>query len=278
MPDLAGLRSRHREDALRRGISPRDVDLLLGDVLGKSLGYLIAHGDATVTTKEIERFELLLARRHAGEPLQYIRGRAEFFGRDFLVDDRVLIPRPETEVLVEAALARAPRGGRIADVGTGSGCIAITIERERPDLRVTATDCSVGALALASRNAFALGSCARFVASDTLAALDDSFDLIISNPPYIPSTDVDGLATEVRDHEPRIALTPGPRGTEVIERILDQAATRLAPAGLVILEIGYGQEPAIRALARDRGWRPAVFLPDLAGIPRVVVLSRDTNG
>ena len=221
--------------------------------------------------------EALLARRYDGEPLQYIRGKTEFYSREFYVDERVLIPRPETELLVEAALERAPRGGRVIDVGTGSGCIAITIERERPDLHVFAVDRSIGALAVAAKNRARLESRAAFAGSDLLSAVDEQFDVIASNPPYVPLREYEVLAVEVRIHEPLMALTPGPRGTEIIERLLDEARSRLRPHGCVILEVGYGQEAAIRALASEKRFTVDAFLPDLAGIPRIVVLSADAE-
>ncbi|HVE73451.1 MAG TPA: peptide chain release factor N(5)-glutamine methyltransferase [Thermoanaerobaculia bacterium] len=264
------MRARRRDDALRRGINPRDVDLLLSDLLGKSLSYLYAHGELMV---DPARLDAQLARRFAGVPLQYIRGHAEFYSRDFVVDPRVLIPRPETELLVEAALERAPRDGRVIDIGTGSGCIAITIERERPDLSVLSVDRSVNALAVAYRNRVRLESRVNLAASDLMSGVCGTFDLIVSNPPYVPFAEYEQLDVEVRIHEPRMALTPGPSGMEIIERILDESHARLAPRGSIILEVGYGQEEAIRALAAQKRWRVEAFLPDLAGIPRVVVLS-----
>lgn len=271
LEQLDQLRSRLREDALTRGHSPRDVDLLLSDLLGKSLSYLYSHGEALVDPAPLMP---LLERRYAGEPLQYIRGRTEFYSREFLVDDRVLIPRPETELLVETALERAPRGGRIVDLGTGSGCIAISIERERPDLRVVGIDSSPAALALAAYNAKRLGSRVRFAGSDLLSALRGEWDVIVSNPPYIPHAEYVALDEQVRLYEPRLALTPGPRGTETIARIFDEAESQLARNGLVMMEVGYGQEAAVRELAATRGWTVDAFLPDLAGIPRIVVSSR----
>ncbi len=267
---LDDLRTRHREEALERGVNPRDVDLLLCDVLQKPLAWLFAHGDEPVDPRPLHE---LLARRYAGEPLQYIRRRTEFYSRDFYVDSRVLIPRPETEVLVEAALERAPRGGRVIDIGSGSGCIAISIERERPDLQVFSVDRSVDALAVARMNGARLDSRARFAASDVLSAVDADFDVIASNPPYVPLAELDDLAVEVRIHEPRMALTPGPDGLSIVARILAEARARLRAKGCVILEIGYGQERAMRALAEERGYSVDAFLSDLAGIPRVVVLS-----
>jgi release factor glutamine methyltransferase len=267
---LDELRAHRRDDALRRGLNPRDVDLLLSDLLGRSLAYLYAHGELEVDSAQLDA---RLARRYAGEPLQYIRGHTEFYSRDFLVDTRALIPRPETELLVETTIERAPAHGRVVDVGTGSGCIAISIERERSDLQVLSVDRSVDALALAATNRARLESNVLLAASDVLGSVRGTFDVIVSNPPYVPLAEYRQLAVEVRIHEPRMALTPGPIGTEIIERILDEAHARLEPRGWVILEVGYGQEEAIRTLAAAKRYDVDEFLPDLAGIPRVVVLS-----
>ncbi len=264
------VRTRHRQEALRRGINPRDVDLLLSDLLGRPLSYVIAHGEQMVDADALGR---LTARRYAGEPLQYIRGKAEFFTREFFVDDRVLIPRPETELVVEAALDRAPRRGRVIDIGTGSGCIAISIEREHPDLRVVGSDISIAALVIAAKNRAHLESRVALVASEVLHAFGGEFDLIVSNPPYIPGKDIGGLQREVRDHEPHLALTPGSRGTEVIESILDDALRLLKPEGRVIMEIGFGQEAALREIAATKRYEVETIIPDLAAIPRVIVLS-----
>jgi release factor glutamine methyltransferase len=249
------VRARYRDSANRR-----DVDLLLSDLTGRSVAWVIAHGDEPI---DAVRLESLVERRLAGEPLQYIRGRTEFFGHELYVDDRVLIPRPETELLVEAAIARAPRGARVIDIGTGSGCIAVSLQRARPDLRVVATDVSIGALAVAKRNGVIA-----LVASDVLAAIRGSFDLIVANPPYIAAAEVEQLQTEVRDHEPRVALTPGKRGTEIIDRILQQAGK-----AMVMMEIAMGQENAVRALAAANRFDVDQVIDDLAGIPRVVILS-----
>ncbi len=264
------LRARLREEALQRGVNPRDVDVLLADMAGRSLAGLIAHGDEEVDVAKIER---LIARRYAGEPLQYIRGKADFYSREFLVDDRVLIPRPETELVVEAAIDRAARGGRIVDIGTGSGCIAISIERERPDLHVLGVDVSIDALAVAVANRARLQSSVRLVSSDLLTAVRGPFDLVVSNPPYIAQREIAALQTEVRDHEPMLALTPGPVGIEVIERILDDARRVLRPGGLVIMEIGFGQKAMLRNLAAAKSYNVERFIDDLAGIARVIVLS-----
>jgi release factor glutamine methyltransferase len=257
---IASLRSRLRALVA----NPRDVDVLLADVTGRPPAWLFAHGEESIDPRPIEA---LVQRRIAGEPLQYIRGKAEFYGREFYVDDRVLIPRPETELLVEAAIKVAPHGARVLDVGSGSGCIAISIERERNDLDVTSIDVSIAALAVAKRNARTHDANVRFAASDGLDAIRKNFDLIVANPPYIPRADYEQLATEVRDHEPQLALTPGPRGTEMIERIL--AARR---ALMVMLEIGFGQLNDVRAVAN--GYEIVDVINDLAGIERIVILKR----
>lgn len=246
-------------------MNPRDVDLLLSDILSKPLTFLLANGEMLVDPSPLGP---LLQRRYAGEPLQYIRGRTEFYSREYLVDDRVLIPRPETELLVETALERAPENARVLDIGTGSGCVAISIERERPDLKVTSIDRSVDALAVAKKNRDRLSSTVQLAASDLLSAVRNVFEVIVSNPPYVPLAEYEELVDEVRIHEPRMALTPGTKGTEIIQRILEEARARL-----VMLEVGYGQEAAIRKLAAAAKWNVDAFLPDLAGIPRVVVLS-----
>jgi len=248
-------------DSLRARYRSRDVDVLLSDLLGESIAHVLAHSDRLVDPAPIDA---AMRRRTAGEPLQYIRGKTEFFGREFFVDDRVLIPRPETEILVETAIAKIDRGARVVDIGTGSGCIAVTLALERPDLRVTAVDASIGALAVAKKNG--AGS---LIASDVLSAFVRDFDWIVSNPPYIAAAEIDQLAVEVRDYEPRSALTPGPLGTEAIERILDQAGR-----ASVIVEIGFGQEQTVRDLGAARHFAVKDVRNDLAGIPRVIVLSR----
>ena len=273
MTAIRALRKRLRDEALAQGGNPRDADLLLADALGVSLTALVSRSEDPVPDSIIESITAMLARRRAGEPLQYVRGMTEFYGRSFRVDPRVLIPRPETELLVEAALARIRPGARVLDVGTGSGCIAISIGLERPDATVFALDRSVAALALARFNNEALQANVRFLASDVLSSVRSRFDLIVSNPPYIPRADIAGLQIEVREWEPHAALTSGPAGTEIIERLVDQARNHIHDEGAVMMEIGYGQEREVSALAEHYGWTVDRVINDLAGIPRIIVLS-----
>jgi release factor glutamine methyltransferase len=275
VPSVGVTRRRWRELASARGINPRDADVLLGDLLGKPFSWIIAHEDEDVTPAISDALDALMQRRLRREPLQYIRGRTEFYGREFLVDERVLIPRPETEHLVEEAIARIARGGRALDIGTGSGCVAISIALERPDLTVFGSDLSDAALAVASKNARRLDAPLRLFGSNVCEAIGARarFHAIASNPPYIPAREMADLQAEVRDHEPEIALTPGKSGLEVVERILERAAGLLEPEGIILLEIGYSQSDAVARLAGAGGWSCA-FRDDLQGIPRVAVLSK----
>jgi release factor glutamine methyltransferase len=255
-------------------IPPRDVDVLLADVVGRPLTWIIAHDDERIDEPVAKRLREALERRVSGEPLQYIRGRAEFFGREFFVDDRVLIPRPETELVVEAVLDRLPAGGRVVDVGTGSGCIAVTIALEAPGVHCFAVDRSAGALAVARLNAAHFGARVAFAVSDLTSPIRGELDVIVSNPPYVATADAPTLQQEVVAHEPHLALFAGPEGLDVIDRLLREAMGALRPGGLLVFEIGYGQSSAVGAMARDRGWLEEVVIDDLAAIPRVVVLSR----
>jgi len=248
------------------------AETLLRRVLDRDRAYLYAHPEDALTPQQQARLDAWTARHAAGEPLQYITGVQEFYGREFRVTPAVLIPRPETELAVEAALERLPREGpsRVVDVGAGSGCIAITLALERPGAAVTAVDISEAALAVARANAARLGAAVSFVRGDLLAPLDGGWDLIISNPPYVAEAELAALAPGVRDHEPRAALVAGPLGTEIYARLIPQAARALRPGGWLVLELGYAAATAVRPML-GAGWDAAATRPDLQGWQRVLL-------
>lgn len=274
MPTLRELRRAGHQLAQRERFNPRDVDLLLGDLLGRELAWLIAHDETEIDDSIATDFESMLARRAAGEPLQYIRGRCEFYGRDFIVDERVLVPRPETEHLVEAVVDLLPEGGALLDVGTGSGCIAVTAALERPDATIFASDLAIDALTVARENASRLSASVRFTCGRSLDPFRGRLDGIASNPPYVPAEMLESLQREVREWEPRIALTPGRDGLEVIETLLRDASRLLRRSGFLVMEIGFDQREDVERLAREHEWRAPEFVDDLAAIPRVAVLRR----
>jgi release factor glutamine methyltransferase len=273
---------RHARDRLAaaaaRAIEPREATLLLARVLERSEAALLSHGEAPVDRTLADRFERLLERRLEGEPFAYLVGEREFYGRSFEVDRRVLIPRPETEHLVAAVLERAPRGARVADLGTGSGCIALTLALERGDLSVVATDCSLPALRVAAANRLRLGLAGGvdLVAGDLFQPLAlELLDVVASNPPYVDPAQRDSLQVEVRDHEPPEALfsgAPGAGGVESYRRLL-APGTPLRPGALLVLEIGAGQLDAVRDLAAA-AYTVEHVVVDYGGIPRVAVLRR----
>jgi release factor glutamine methyltransferase len=226
-------------------------------------------------------YEAWIERRAAHEPVAYITGRREFAGRDFLVTPDVLIPRPDTEVLVEAAIAKvAAHEGRaplVVDVGTGSGCVALSIAAECPDARVIGTDTSPAALAVARQNALALGLGDRveFRHGSMLAGLADRPDLIVSNPPYVRETDRADLPPDVVDFEPAVALFSGPDGLDAIRLLVRTAAGALAPNGSLLFEIGFDQQPPVLELLRESaGLAVESVLADIEARPRVVVARR----
>lgn len=270
-PTIASLRARLKPLLDHGGASGRDLDLLLRDAFDASLAWLVAHDDELVDEATVEAIEVAVERRLDGEPLQYIRRRCEFYGREYYVDDRVLIPRPETEILVELALERVNHGTRVIDIGTGSGAIAISIAAEAPGARVAGSDRSVSALAVAVKNQRILGTHVQWIAGDVLDCFGDGlFDMIVTNPPYVAERDVATLQREVRDHEPLIALSPGGDGFGIIRKIFAQAIDRLAPDGSVLMEIGFLQHEAVEEIARINGFSSVSFAEDLAGIPRIV--------
>ena len=253
----------------------RDAETLLLFVLDKDRAWLIAHSDEEPMVAEAGRFAALIEQRFLGEPIQYITGEQEFYGLPFRVNDDVLIPRPETEHLVEKALELAGRFARprIVDVGTGSGAIAVALAYKLPKTRITAVDISVAALDVARGNAERNGVARRieFKESDLLAALaDERFELVVSNPPYVPVGDRETLAVEVREHEPAVALFGGEGGLKLYRRLIPAAFAVLEERGWLAMEIGYGQSKAIARLMGEAGFERVEFVPDLQGIPRVV--------
>jgi release factor glutamine methyltransferase len=224
-------------------------------------------------------YDALVARRQRREPLAYIIGSKEFWNLSFEVSPAVLIPRPETELLVEAALDRYRPGStiRIADVCTGSGCVAIALAYERPGARVAATDISADALLVARRNAGRLQveSRVNFVETDLLAGISATFDLIVSNPPYVPEGDRETLQQEVREHEPALALFGGSDGLSAIRRLAADSVAHLPAGGVLMFEFGAGQETAVdQLIAATAGLKMEGIKPDLQGIPRMAIATR----
>jgi release factor glutamine methyltransferase len=321
----------------------RDAETLLLHLIGKSKAWLMANANDDFAGCTAIRYASLLERRRKGEPIQYITGETEFYGLPFLITPDVLIPRPETELLVEKVLACAAtelgapsltrtlgqgwestitnttptvRQLRILDIGTGSGAIAVTlahhltlrtakdqgsvkgtgfspyinfkefagalasegcVSENPPAAHITAADISPAALALAAENAARNGVAdkIRFLQGDLLAPVaEERFEIIVSNPPYVPAADRDSLSVEVRDHEPHVALFAGNDGLEIYRRLIPQAFSALTPGGFIALEIGHGQQPAIHTLLEDAGFGDIQFTPDLQGIPRVAVARR----
>lgn len=260
----------------------REAGTLLAHVIARDRAYLIIHADEQLTEEDAWRFRQLIARRAQGEPVQYITGRQEFYGLDFAVTPDVLIPRPETELLVETALelVREMNEPRLCDVGTGSGCIVVTLLHQLPNARATALDISPAALRIAARNAARHGVEERLelLESDCFTALDGKpvapFSIVVSNPPYIAESELDDLPREVREYEPRPALTPGGDGLGLIRRLLTGAPQILTADGLLLFEIGFAQHTPVAALIDARVWTLLDIHKDLQGIPRVVALRR----
>ena len=250
-----------------------DGALLVMTQLGIERSTLIANPERTLDREQLAQYQALVERRLRFEPIQYITGVQEFFGLTLAVSPAVLIPRPETELLVEAVLARVAPAGSLVDVGTGSGAIAIALAHQMPAAQITAVDLAGEALAVARGNAarHGLGERIRFLESDLLAALEagERFDAIVSNPPYIADADGEGLHPQVRDHEPAGALFAGPDGLQVYRRLIPEASAHLRAGGLLALELGFGQQEPVAALLA--GWAEVEFLTDLQGIARVAL-------
>ena len=271
----------------RAGIATavRDAELLLTHVLGIEAAHLHARPDETPREEDLARYRHLIARRAAREPLQYLTGVQEFWSLPFQVGPAVLIPRPESEGIVEAFLRINTRPDPlVVDVGTGSGCLAVAVAHELPGALLHATDASEEALALARLNASDNDVAGRiaFYHGDLLEplrglGLEKRVDAVLSNPPYIARDDLEGLEPEVRDHEPRSALTPGPDPLVVHARLAREAPPFLRPGGHLVVEFGQGQEGAMRDLYRGTpGVEVVEVRPDLAGVPRILVARRTT--
>jgi release factor glutamine methyltransferase len=266
------------DDFRARGVdSPRlDAELLLGRALSCTRIQLIADAKRGLESDELTRFRELVKRRRAREPTAYILGEREFYGRRFRVDRRVLIPRPDTETLVEVALERTRHRSmsmRALDLCTGSGCVAITVARERPTSLVVATDVSDDALAVARDNALRLGAYnVAFRGGDLFAAVEASarFDLVTANPPYIAAAEIASLQPEIRDYEPRLALAGGQDGLALVRLIVAGARPHLAEGGRLAVEIGFGEAPATADLFAAAGFEQIEVRRDYARIERVV--------
>jgi len=254
------------------------AETLLMHVLQRDRAFLHAHPEYTLTTTEQHQFEEAIAKRASGIPLQYITGNQEFWGLDFLVTPAVLIPRPETEHLVESAvdLIRTSeiQRPRIVDVGTGSGCIVLSVAHEISNADLHAVDISPEALALAQENAerLHLADLVQFHEGDLLTEFlgaPDSFDFVLSNPPYVGRSEADRVQREVREHEPDIAVFGGERGLDIYERLIPQAHHVLKSGGHLLMEIGYSIENDVRSLLST--WHEIRSVPDLQGIPRVLI-------
>jgi release factor glutamine methyltransferase len=267
------------DDFQRRGIpnARLDAELLLGHALSVDRIRLIIESKRVLSTPELDAFRQSIQRRRAGEPVAYILGAREFYGLPIHVDSRVLIPRPDTETLVEAALGRtAARSmyGRALDLCTGSGCVAIAFAKARPTWRVTGLDLSGEALAVARANALRAGAVwgVRFIESDLFDALEpgERFELVTANPPYIPSAEIAALDAGIRDFEPRLALDGGPDGLGVIRRILSGARARLVRGGVLGVEIGAGQSQAVSSLFESENFVDIERHRDYGGHERVI--------
>ena len=258
----------------RAGVdAPRlSAELLLAHALGCDRIRLYLDFDKPLAEKELGAYRELVKRRAAGEPTAYLTGRKDFFGRTFKADRRALVPRPETELLVEAALAALPEEGALLDLCTGTGCVAVTVALERPRARVVGTDISAEALALARENAEALGARVELLQGDLYHPLppEARFDVVAANPPYVPSPEVPGLAREL-SHEPALALDGGEGGLAVVRRVVAGAPPRLRPGGVLAVEMHESHREFLPRLCLEAGFQRAEARQDLAGLWRYVV-------
>jgi len=262
-------------DAGRGSISGLDAQVLLAHCIGRDRQFLYAHPEEELSGADEERFRLMIARRMEGEPVAYITGQKEFWSLIFEVTPDVLIPRPDTEILVEEALKLFEREAevRILEIGTGSGAISVALASELQRVSITATDSSPEALAVAARNALNnnVGERISFVCGDLFEPAVGTYDIIVSNPPYIPEGEFALLAPEVREYEPRRALVAGPEGTEIHRRLVQGARQLLAEGGWLAMELGAGQRGALEKMLYNSDYCDIVFHRDYAGVERVVL-------
>jgi release factor glutamine methyltransferase len=248
------------------------AEVLLSHALHRERSYLYAHPEEELAEVAWIHFGRYLHERLKGKPTQHITGRQEFYGREFRVTPDVLIPRPETEHLVEAAMAKIRRSDQVLDIGAGSGAIAVTLALET-SAKVFASDISRAALRVAHVNAQRLAASVTLVECDLSSCFAErAFDVVVSNPPYVPTTDHSGLQREVRDYEPAIALFAGETGLEIYERLITDAARILKPGGWLLLELGYNSLDPVKKML-GTGWAEITVQQDLAGIPRVLIVS-----
>ncbi len=276
---MVAARARLEQAGLKPDEAALDARLLAQHLLGWDTATFLISQAEPPPDQFTDAFDQLVDRRLRREPLAYITGIREFWGLEFEVTPAVLIPRPETELLVEAALERWPIGSdvRVVDVCTGSGCVAVALAHERPPGSIIATDISAAALELAARNAarHRVVDCVQFLRTDLLAGVSGTFDLIVANPPYVPDVNRTSLQQEVRNYEPALALFGGRDGPEVIVRLAAEAIPRLQPGGLLLFEFGDGQEQQIvEVIAGHRQLRLIEVKRDLQGIPRTAVVAR----
>ena len=256
-------------DVLAAGWLPAlEARILLGHALGMTRVQLVTQSARALTADDARALCALFARRRAGEPIAYLTGEREFFGLTFSVTPEVLIPRHETELLVELALERLPKNGSALDLGTGSGAIAVSLAHARPDTALLATDASAAALEVARANAARNGVTLRFALSDWYSNIEGQFDLIVSNPPYIAAGDPHLSQGDLR-FEPASALTDDADGLTDLAAIIDGAPSRLHPGGWLLMEHGYDQSSIVRHMLQQEGWTDVQSWPDLAGIERV---------
>lgn len=250
------------------------AEVLLGHAMKVRREYFYAHPEEELTELAWIHYGRYLHERIGGKPTQYITKQQEFYGRPFFVSPAVLIPRPETEHIVETALRLTPAARRIVDVGCGSGAIAVTLALEIQGSRVTACDISFDALQVAERNAASNGAQVAFMQCDLLSGFaSGSMDLVVSNPPYVPEGDEANLQREIREHEPAVALYGGPTGNEIYARLIPQAERVLRPGGWLIMELGWRSLDLVKAMFGE-GWHNVEDVADLAGIPRVLAAQR----